>query len=190
MVGLVFEIQDLALRARSWISIQDLPLGYYSICNSIKWGELAIKRPARWGSFSKIPLGRRPEGILLNDPNQAGRLIANHLFLCYSFVISCLRKFRLFSQAVDVKPGLFRTNQTWFDVNGGTVRLVKINLMSYISWEYTCENKRNSRKQDIIIIIIIKGLLKILSHLKWITVFYNSRLIQKDFTKFREILQY
>ena len=28
----------------------------------------------------------------------AGRLIANHLFLCYSFVISCLREFRLFSQ--------------------------------------------------------------------------------------------
>ena len=63
----------------------------------------------------------RPEGILLNDPNRAGRLIANHLFLCYSFVISCLCEFRLFSQAVDVKPGLFRTNQTWFDVNGGTI---------------------------------------------------------------------
>ena len=31
VVGLVFEIQDLALRARSWISIQDLPLGYYPI---------------------------------------------------------------------------------------------------------------------------------------------------------------
>ena len=41
-----------------------------------------------------------------------------------------------------------------------------------------------------IIIIIIRGLLKILSHLKWITVFYNSRLIQRDFTKFRAILQY
>ena len=33
VVGLVFEIQDLALRARSWISIQDLPLGYYPIYN-------------------------------------------------------------------------------------------------------------------------------------------------------------
>ena len=41
-----------------------------------------------------------------------------------------------------------------------------------------------------IIIIIIRGLLKILSHLKWITVFYNSRLIQRDFTKFRASLQY
>ena len=59
--------------------------------------------------------------ILLNDPNRAGHLKANHLFLCYSFVISCLREFLLFSQAVDVKPGLFRTNQTWFDVNGGTI---------------------------------------------------------------------
>ena len=72
-------------------------------------------------SFSKISKDRRPKGILLNDQNRAGRLIANHLFLCYSFVISCLREFRLFSQAVDVKPGMFRTNQTWFDVNGGTI---------------------------------------------------------------------
>ena len=72
-------------------------------------------------SFSKIPKGRTPEVILLNDLNRAGRLIANHLFLCYSFVISCLHEFLLFSQAVDVKPGLFRTNQTWFAVNGSTI---------------------------------------------------------------------
>ena len=32
-VGLVIEIQDLALRAWSWISVQDLPLGYYPIYN-------------------------------------------------------------------------------------------------------------------------------------------------------------
>ena len=55
-----------------------------------------------------------------------------------TYIISCLREFRLFSQvysqliylikfiftnrtSIHVKPGLFRTNQTWFDVNGGTI---------------------------------------------------------------------
>ena len=52
------------------------------------------------------------EGHLLNDPDRVGRLIANHLFLCYSFVISCLS----------------RTNQTWFDVNGGTLNKNEFNL--------------------------------------------------------------
>ena len=89
------------------ITTYHITIHIMSISNSIKRGALAIKRPARWGSFSKT---------LLNDPNQAGRLIANHLFLCYYFVISCLREFLLFSRAVDVNPGLFRTNQTWFDV--------------------------------------------------------------------------
>ena len=99
----------------------------FIISNSIKRGALAIKRPARWGSFSKIPERRKPEGILLNGPYRAGRLIAYHLFICYSFVISCLREFRLFSKAVDVNPGLFRTNQTWFDVNGGTISKSEFN---------------------------------------------------------------
>ena len=57
----------------------------------------------------------------VNGPNRAGRLITNHLFSFYSFVISCLREFLLFSKAVDVNPGLFRTNQTWFDISGGTI---------------------------------------------------------------------
>ena len=64
----------------------------FRISNSIKRGELAIKRPARRGSFGKI---------LLNNPYRAGRLIANHLFLCCSFVISCLREFHLFSQVIN-----------------------------------------------------------------------------------------
>ena len=59
--------------------------------------------------------------MLLNDLNQSGHLIADHLFLCYSFVILCLREFLLFSQVLDVKPGLIRTNQTWFDVKEGTI---------------------------------------------------------------------
>ena len=66
------------------------------ISNSIKRGALAIKRPARLGS--------------------SGRLIANHLFIIYSFVISCFREFLLFSKAVDVNPGLFGTGRAWFDV--------------------------------------------------------------------------
>ena len=74
----------------------------FIISNSIKRGELAIKRPARWGSLSKTL-------NLLNDPNRAGRFIANFAW------------FLLFSHAVDVNPGMFRTNQTWFDVNGGTI---------------------------------------------------------------------
>ena len=53
------------------------------------------------------------EGHLLNDPDRVGRLIANHLFLCYSFVISCLS----------------RTNQTWFEST--EVRLVKMNLICH-----------------------------------------------------------
>ena len=60
-------------------------------------------------------------GILLNGPNRAGRLIANHLFICYSFVISCLREFLSFSKAVDVNPGLFGTGRAWFDVGGGAI---------------------------------------------------------------------
>ena len=61
----------------------------------------------------------RPEGILLNDPNRAGRLIANHLFLCYSFVISCLREFLLFSQVYSQLIYLIKfifTNRTSVDV--------------------------------------------------------------------------
>ena len=85
----------------------------------MKRGALAIKRPARFGSFSKIPWGnftKRPES------SGTFTIIANHLYLCYSFVIiSCLREFLLFLKAVDVNPGLFRTNQTWFDINGGMI---------------------------------------------------------------------
>ena len=80
------------------------------ISNSIKRGALAI---------------------LLNDPNQAGRLIANHLFLYYSFVISCLCEFHLsqwpltsFQVCLElIRPGLTSME----------VRLVKMNLMRYIS---------------------------------------------------------
>ena len=43
----------------------------------MKRGALAIKPPDRRESFSKIPKGRRPEEILLNDPSRAGGLIAN-----------------------------------------------------------------------------------------------------------------
>ena len=86
------------------ITTYHITIHIMSISNSIKRGAFAIKRPARWGSFSKI---------LLNDPNQAGRLIANHLLL--------YREFILFSKAVHVNPGLFRTNQAWLDVNGGTI---------------------------------------------------------------------
>ena len=50
------------------------------------------------------------------------RVIYNFTKWPYSFVISCLREFLLFSKAVNVNPGLFRTNQTWFDINGGTIR--------------------------------------------------------------------
>ena len=56
-----------------------------------------------------------------------------------------MREFLLFSQAVDVKPGLFRTNQTWFDVNG----VVKVNFNDVYWLSMTCENKRNSRKHDV-----------------------------------------
>ena len=58
--------------------------------------------------------------FLLNGPNRAGRLIANHLFICYSFVISCLRELLLFSKAVDVNPGLF-------DINGGAISKSEFN---------------------------------------------------------------
>ncbi len=38
---------------------------------------MSVKPPTRFGPFSKIPLGLRPLGILLNDPLQAGGLTAN-----------------------------------------------------------------------------------------------------------------
>ena len=36
-------------------------------------------------------------------------------------IITCLREFLFFSLAVHVKAVLFKTNQTWFDVNGDTI---------------------------------------------------------------------
>ena len=108
ILGLIYRYVEIDIGASLKISILYLLI----------WNLYVI---GRWGSFSKISKGRRPEGLLLNDQNQAGRLIANRLFLCYYFVISCLREFLLFSKAVDVSPGMFRTNQTWFDVNGGTI---------------------------------------------------------------------
>ena len=47
------------------------------VSNTMKWGVLAVKPPARWESFSKVPESRRPEEILLNDPNLAVGLTAN-----------------------------------------------------------------------------------------------------------------
>ena len=87
----------------------------------MKWGALTIKPPARWGLFSKIPEGRRPEEILLIDPNRVGGLIANTLkfhgiTLWYHVYVNSTN-----TTSGDVKPGSISPNTTRFDVTGGSI---------------------------------------------------------------------
>ena len=89
--------------------------------NTMKWGVLATKFPARWGSFSKIPEGRRPKEILLNDPNRVGVLIANApkfhgITLQYHVCQNSTN-----TTSGDVKPGRISPNTTRFEVTGGSI---------------------------------------------------------------------
>ena len=62
------------------------------ISNSIKRGELAIKRPARWGSFSKITKWPESSGTFNSQSPLFMLFLCNIMFAWISFVLPGRRR--------------------------------------------------------------------------------------------------